>query len=132
MTSASSHKANANANASASADADAVLPQQQQRSSAHNNDDPYRACRRFASQCFIKYAAPFCDSAMITEGEFLHTVEEMTKMKMRFIQFFGDMPFFGKHRTVMENLGIPNIPGCFQDSPKAMDEPILKTRCVHL
>lgn len=33
------------------------------------------ACRMFARQCFQHYTKPFCDCAMITEGEFCNSVE---------------------------------------------------------
>lgn len=73
------------------------------------------ACRMFSKQCFQFYAKPFCDCAMITEGEFCNSVEEFSRMTTKFAQFFGDLPFFGKHSTVMKNLGIPNVPRCFND-----------------
>lgn len=72
-------------------------------------------CKFFSKSCFQFYSKPFCDCAMITEGEFSNAVEEFSRMTTKFVQFFGDMPFFGKHKTLMENLGIPNIPRCFVD-----------------
>lgn len=37
------------------------------------------ACRMFAKACFQHYTKPFCDCAMITEGEFCNSVEEFTR-----------------------------------------------------
>ena len=73
------------------------------------------ACRMFAKQCFQWYTKPFAECAMITEGEFCNSVEEFSRMSTKFAQFFGDMPFFGKHKTVMRNLGIQSVPRDFED-----------------
>jgi hypothetical protein len=90
------------------------------------------ACKMFSKACFQWYTKPFTECAMITEGEFCNSVEEFMKMTTKFAQFFGDMPFFGKHKTVMENLGVTNIPREFEDlSIKQVFEqgqPILQAR----
>ncbi len=90
------------------------------------------ACKMFAKQCFQWYTKPFSECAMITEGEFCNSVEEFMKMSTKFAQFFGDMPFFGKHKTVMENLGVSGIPRQFEDlsTKQVFDQgqPILRAR----
>lgn len=54
-------------------------------------------------------------------------------MTTKFAQFFGDMPFFGKHKTVMNNLKIANgTPRAIEDfTSKQMFEqgqPIVRCR----
>lgn len=91
-----------------------------------------QACKMFAKQCFQHYSKPFCDCAMITEGEFSNSMDEFSKMTTKFAQFFGDMPFFGKHSTVMHNLGIHNVPRSFQDLTNKQvfeqGQPIIRAR----
>ena len=91
------------------------------------------ACRMFAKQSFQYYTKPLAECAMITEGEFCNSVEEFTRMTTKFAQFFGDMPYFGKHKTVMDNLKIANgTPGGIEDfTSKQMFEqgqPIVRCR----
>jgi hypothetical protein len=68
-----------------------------------------------SKMCFQQYNKPFTQCAMITEAEFLLSLEEFMAMTTKFVQFFGDLPFFGQHATVMQNLGIPSAPSTFQD-----------------
>lgn len=55
-------------------------------------------------------------------------------MTTRFAQFFGDMPYFGRHRTVMKNMGVPNVPNSFQDLTHKQvfeqGQPIIRARWV--
>lgn len=76
------------------------------------NEEAYRT---FAKQCFQHYRKPFCDCAMITEGEFFHAMEDFGGMTTKFAQFFGDLPFFGQHRTVLQNIGVTQVPASFTD-----------------
>ena len=90
--------------------------------------------------CFLQhYAKPFCDCAMITEGEFCNSMDEFSKsmdefskMTTKFVQFFGDMPFFGMHHTFMKNLGIHNVPKEFHDLTRKQvfdqGQPIIRAR----
>lgn len=64
----------------------------------------------FARTCFQHYTKQFSECAMITEGEFLQGMEEFMGMSTKFVQFFGDVPFFAQHETVLKNLGIPEVP----------------------
>lgn len=108
--------------------------QQQQRSGGGGSEASVadEACKMFAKLCFQHYTKPFCECAMITEGEFGNCMDEFSRMTTKFAQFFGDLPFFGKHRTVMLNLGVPNVPAAFYDlSPKQVFEqgqPIIRAR----
>jgi hypothetical protein len=91
------------------------------------------ACSTFCAQCFHHYAKPFADCAMITEGEFFHSMGEMMGgMTSKFAQFFGDLPFFGKHATVMRNLGIRQVPSSFVDLTRKQvfeqGQPIIRAR----
>lgn len=98
--------------------------------SAVNNE----ACRMFAKQSFLYYTKPLAECAMITEGEFCNSVDEFTRMTTKFAQFFGDLPFFGKYKTVMENMKVPMPPSGMEDmTSKQMFEqgqPIIRCRWV--
>lgn len=72
------------------------------------------AYRTFAKLCFQQYR-PLAECAMITEPEFMQCMEEFMAMTTKFVQFFGDMAFFGQHLTVLKDLGIPSPPSCFQN-----------------
>jgi hypothetical protein len=98
------------------------------------SDASQEACRLFSSMCFQHYQKQFCDCAMISEGELFHAMENFCGMTTKFAQFFGDMPFFGQHRTLLQNLDVHPIPGCFYDLSRKQvfeqGQPIIKTRCV--
>jgi len=72
-------------------------------------------CRMFGKMCFQHYGKPFSECAMIMEHEFIHAMHEFMIMNTKFAQIFGDLPYFGQHAAVMQNLGVPNIPACFQN-----------------
>ena len=96
-------------------DGDDALPEAQPGTMRSESVISDEACKMFAKQCFQWYTKPFAECAMITEGEFCNSVEEFMRMSTKFAQFFGDLPFFGKHRTVMRNLGIQSVPREFED-----------------
>lgn len=101
---------------------------------AGGSNEGVEACKMFSKMCFQYYTKQFAECAMITESEFLQSMEEFMSMSTKFVQFFGDVPFFGQHETVLKNLGIPEIPAALHNiSHKQIFEqgvPILQV-CTH-
>jgi hypothetical protein len=68
------------------------------------------ALRLFTREAFVHYKKQLEQNAIIKEGEFLFAMQEFATMTTKFVQFFGNMEFFGKHKLVMQNLGVQHVP----------------------
>jgi hypothetical protein len=78
----------------------------QQQSSITN--ETYRLFVREAYTC---YKEQFSNHAFIKENELLCALHEMaSSSSTKLARFFGDLPYMGKYKTVMQNLGVIHVP----------------------
>lgn len=73
--------------------------------------------RLFVREAFVHYKQQLQGHAFIKDSELLYSLHEMhTNTTSRFAMFFGDLPYLGKHKTVMQNIGVHHVPSGMPDS----------------
>lgn len=119
--------------------------QDQNASTSSNNNVQQTAIsaecfRLFVRESFVHYKQQLAGHAFIRDNELLYAVHEMaTSMTTKFARFFGNLPFLGKYKTVMQNLGVHHVPSGMpnlsakqvfqQQQGGGQGSPIITARC---